>query len=134
MSSTKNALFSLRGSTAAKNAPQNVPSVPPAFQKKSINFAPPPTRRVGTADSNPSANLSKSQDEELDQEAEATEESGEWAEALYEYSSEVSFLIFPFILLIVAYTILLIIIQDPGDLHLQAHQHVLVIEKTSDDW
>lgn len=68
---------SLRGSTAAKNAPAPTVYTPPAFTgKSSAGLPPPPVRRVSTAQA--------AQVPEPEEEA-----AGEWAEALYDYTSEV---------------------------------------------
>ncbi|OBZ71871.1 hypothetical protein A0H81_08084 [Grifola frondosa] len=112
LSSGKNMYNSLRHSTANKTAtpPPVAPPVPSAFPARK-SFAPPPMRRVpstvsvsdAVAPSPPPPIPSRARQEE--------EVNGEWAEAVYDYSSE-----------------------DPGDLELQAEQRVLVVEKTSDDW
>ncbi|KAI0643653.1 hypothetical protein C8Q79DRAFT_928180 [Trametes meyenii] len=115
MSSGKNMFSSLRHSTAAKHATpaQVAPPTPPAFQRKN-DFAPPP-RRVPSTGSTARASVTPSPapapppvPRRAQQEP---EESGEWAEALYEYHSE-----------------------DPGDLDLEEGVRVLIVEKTSDDW
>jgi len=72
-------------------------SIPPAFPKQT-GFLPPPARKA-------------KQDVEPEVEPEQEEEGGEWAQALYEYTSD-----------------------DPGDLNLMEGQHVKVLERTSDDW
>lgn len=61
---------------------------------------------------------------------EEPEPEGEWAEAVYEYSSEVRS-ISKSIVVVSSYDIM---IQDPGDLPLQEGQRVLIVERTSDDW
>ncbi|KAL7282005.1 hypothetical protein ACG7TL_003472 [Trametes sanguinea] len=117
MSSTKNMFSSIRHSTAAKHAPppQVAPPTPPAFPRKNT-FAPPPRRVPSASGSAASANsppppAPPRRQQEPEQEEEEEGESGEWAEALYDYHSE-----------------------DPGDLDLQEGVRVLIVEKTSDDW
>jgi len=100
-SSAKGFYSSLRNSTANKNKaapPPVVPSASAGAGRKGA-YAPPPSRRL----------VAEPPSEE--EEAEEAGAGGEWAEALYEYSS-----------------------SDPGDLQLQARQRVLVVERTSDDW
>jgi abl interactor 2 len=67
---------SLRGSTAAKNAPPAPVHTSAAFAGKKA-FAPPPVRRVSASPAAP-------EPEEAEE-----EEAGEWAEALYDYSGQV---------------------------------------------
>ncbi|KAH9037621.1 SH3-domain-containing protein [Lactarius pseudohatsudake] len=100
--SSAGAMFrSLRGSTAAKNAPPTPVRTPSGlFVPK--KFAPPPVRRVS---------LSPAPEPEPEPEEAEEEEVGEWAEALYDYTSE-----------------------DAGDLHLHAGERVRVTERTSSDW
>ncbi|KAH8999557.1 SH3-domain-containing protein [Lactarius akahatsu] len=105
--SSAGAMFrSLRGSTAAKNAPPTPVRTPSAFVPKKVasTFAPPPVRRVS---------VSPAPEPEPEPEPEEVEEEevGEWAEALYDYTSE-----------------------DAGDLHLHAGERVHVTERTSSDW
>lgn len=78
---------SLRGSTAAKNAPPPTVYTPPAFAgKKASGLPPPPIRRVSTA-----AHVPEPEEDATAQQPESTEEegAGEWAEALYDYTSQV---------------------------------------------
>jgi abl interactor 2 len=80
---------SLRGSTAAKNAPPPTVYTPPAFAgKKAASFAPPPVRRVSAS---APASVAPAPEPEGDAQPEwaEEEEAEEWAEALYEYTSEV---------------------------------------------
>ncbi|KAH9956807.1 hypothetical protein BC827DRAFT_1138969 [Russula dissimulans] len=111
--SSAGAMFrSLRGSTAAKNAPPPTVHTPPAFsggKKASSAFAPPPVRRVGPSSS--SSPASAAPEPEEDAPPESVENAGEWAEALYDYTSE-----------------------EAGDLHLRTGERVLVTEQTSSDW
>jgi hypothetical protein len=74
---------SLRGSTAAKNAPPAPVYTSPAFagKKAASEFAPPPVRRVP-------ASSAASATPELEEE-ETTTTAGAWAEVLYDYTSEV---------------------------------------------
>ncbi|PIL36641.1 hypothetical protein GSI_00330 [Ganoderma sinense ZZ0214-1] len=110
MSSGKNMFSSIRGSTAAKNAgpAQAAPLQPPAF-KRNADFAPPPKRVSSVGAPAPAA--SPAPPPALPRRQPTQEEAGEWAEALYPYTSD-----------------------DPGDLDLEEGDRVLVIEKTSDDW
>lgn len=111
--SSAGAMFrSLRGSTAAKNAPPPPVQTPPAFsgtggKKASSAFAPPPVRRIPSSSS--AAAPTPAPEPEFVEDAQP--EAGEWAEALYDYTSE-----------------------EAGDLHLRAGERVLVTEQTSSDW
>ncbi|KAI9466572.1 SH3-domain-containing protein [Lactarius psammicola] len=107
VSSAGSMFRSLRGSTAAKNAPPAPVRTPSAFvPKKAVStFAPPPVRRVSVSPAAP-----EPEPEPEPEEAEE-EEVGEWVEALYDYTSE-----------------------DAGDLHLRAGERVRVTERTSSDW
>ncbi|KAL1939690.1 hypothetical protein VTO73DRAFT_9723 [Trametes versicolor] len=112
MSSGKNMFNSLRNSTAAKHAApaQVAPPTPPAFQRKN-DFAPPPRRVPSTGSSRSSVISNSAPPPPIPRRTQEPEESGEWAEAMYDYHSE-----------------------DPGDLDLQEGVRVLILEKTSDDW
>jgi len=85
---------SLRGSTAAKNAPPPTVYTPPAFTPKKATgtLPPPPVRRVSAAPAAPTPEP----EEDAEPEPEQEEEAGAWAEALYDYTSEVR-LLFPFV-------------------------------------
>ncbi|OCH84437.1 SH3-domain-containing protein [Obba rivulosa] len=110
VSSAKNMFTSLRNSTVNKAAtpPPVAPPTPAALPRRG-GFAPPPVRRVGsTSDSGTSA---RSPPPPPPPRPHEPEPEGEWAEALYDYTSE-----------------------DPGDLELQAGERVLVVERSSDDW
>jgi abl interactor 2 len=74
---------SLRGSTAAKSAPPAPVHTPPAFVPKKVisTFAPPPVRRVSAS---PAPPVPEPEPEEAEE-----EEVGEWAEVLYDYTSQV---------------------------------------------
>lgn len=65
-------------SSANKNAVHQSPPAPAAFPAKKNPFAPPPVRHADTHTPPPR------------QQAEEEEERGEWAEALYDYESAVS--------------------------------------------
>ncbi|KAF9242922.1 SH3 domain-containing protein [Melanogaster broomeanus] len=78
--------------------------VPPAFPPPKNNFAPPPTSRTASPAPPPPAPRRQVIPE-------AEELQGEWAEVLYDYSSE-----------------------DPGDLAIEAGSRVFVTAKSSDDW
>jgi hypothetical protein len=86
---------SLRGSTAAKSAPPPTVYTPPAFtgKKASSGLPPPPIRRVSTSTSASSSAAHIPEPEEDAPQPESTEEeeeaAGEWAEALYDYTSQV---------------------------------------------
>ncbi|KAL0949201.1 hypothetical protein HGRIS_009279 [Hohenbuehelia grisea] len=116
-SSAKNMFNSLRHSTANKSATPPPMVTPSAFPPKRNAFAPPPVRRVSsTADTHAGANSNGPPPppparHQPPPEPEPEEEEGEWAEAIYEYSS-----------------------TDPGDLEIQAQERVLIIERTSEDW
>ncbi|KAI0273114.1 hypothetical protein BGY98DRAFT_1090814 [Russula aff. rugulosa BPL654] len=102
--SSAGAMFrSLRGSTAAKNAPP--PTRPSAASNPSVS--------TSTSASSSAAHVPEPEEDtaqpEWTEEEEA--ETGEWAEALYDYTS-----------------------QEASDLHLRAGERVLVTEKTSSDW
>ncbi|KAI0082481.1 SH3-domain-containing protein [Panus rudis PR-1116 ss-1] len=120
MSSAKNMFSSLRHSTANKHAtpPPAAPPTPAAFSRKRNEFAPPPQRHISATSSTTSLKSPESISpppppaRARAPEPEPEEEpQGEWAEALYEYTSD-----------------------DPGDLILAEGDRVLVIEKPSDDW
>jgi hypothetical protein len=118
---------SLRGSTAAKSAPPPAVHTPPAFTgRRSNGLPPPPVRRVS-----PAAPVTEPEPTE-------EEEAGEWAEALYDYTSEVgpssSFYLFLHLERVTGCADSLRSLQEAGDLHLQAGERVLVTEKTSSDW
>ncbi|KDQ65057.1 hypothetical protein JAAARDRAFT_52974 [Jaapia argillacea MUCL 33604] len=115
-SSAKNMFSSLRGSTANKTAtpPPIAPPASSAFGQKKQTFAPPPVRRVSSSPSTESEQPSRGPPPAPPRRQQVEEEpevEGEWAEALYDYSSE-----------------------DPGDMELQANQRVLIVERTSGDW
>ncbi|KIK45300.1 hypothetical protein CY34DRAFT_801805 [Suillus luteus UH-Slu-Lm8-n1] len=102
---------------AFKKVPvSNLASIPPAFQPpKAASFGPPPTRRTTseTSASEPSS-AARSPPPIIPRRAvepEPEEPQGEWAEVLYDYSSE-----------------------DPGDLEVQSGSRVFVTAKSSDDW
>ncbi|KDR74454.1 hypothetical protein GALMADRAFT_250411 [Galerina marginata CBS 339.88] len=118
MSSTKGFLGSLR------SKPTSPPAValPPAFAPRQNNFGPPPSRRVASTGSSSAKSPTPEpapppapryqQHEEPEQEEEQEEEAaGEWAEVLYDYDS-----------------------GEAGDLKISEGGHVLVVERTSDDW
>ncbi|KAK7696023.1 hypothetical protein QCA50_000663 [Cerrena zonata] len=118
MSSGKNMFMSLRSSTANKGVtpPAAVPDPPPAFAPRKNTFGPPPVRHV-SATSPPASRSSSAVDTPASPSPPPPparpkqEPAGEWAEALYDYTSD-----------------------DPGDLPLQENDRVLVVEKPSDDW
>ncbi|KAF8898108.1 hypothetical protein CPB84DRAFT_1815719 [Gymnopilus junonius] len=112
-SSTKGFLSSLHNKPAT---PAPVVT-PPAFAPRQNNFAPPPARRAGSTNSltsepappaPPPPPVPRFQPQP---EPEPEEEAGEWAEALYDYNS-----------------------GEAGDLRITEGEHVLVLERTSDDW
>jgi hypothetical protein len=84
---------SLRGSTAAKNAPPPTVYTPPAFagKKASSGLPPPPVRRVSTSTSSSATHLPEPEEDAAQPESMEEEEgeAGEWAEALYDYTSSV---------------------------------------------
>ena len=98
----------------------------PAFAGKKSAFAPPPVRRVSAAP------VPATPEPEEDAQLEPGEEvaSGEWAEALYDYTSEVR-LLFSFLDVL---TRVLRSLKDASDLNLRAGERVWVTEQTSDDW
>ncbi|KAH9938694.1 SH3 domain-containing protein [Fomitopsis serialis] len=75
------------------------------------NFAPPPVRRVDSTASNAANTPSPPPPPPPRPRVPEPEPEGEWAEALYDYTSD-----------------------DPGDLPLEEGDRVLIVEKTSDDW
>ncbi|KAI0733409.1 SH3-domain-containing protein [Fomitopsis betulina] len=110
LSSGKAMFSSLRNSTANKSVspPQVAPPTPSAFPRRA-NFPPPPNRAnctVSHAPSTPSPPPPPPRPRVPEPEPE-----GEWAEAMYEYTSD-----------------------DPGDLTLEEGVRVLIVERTSDDW
>ncbi|KAG1843474.1 SH3 domain-containing protein [Suillus subalutaceus] len=92
-----------------------VVAIPPAFQTpKASSFGPPPTRRTTSETTAVEPSTARSPPPILPRRAvepEPEEPQGEWADALYDYSSE-----------------------DPGDLEIQSGSRVLVTAKSSDDW
>ncbi|KAA1465929.1 hypothetical protein DENSPDRAFT_830628 [Dentipellis sp. KUC8613] len=102
-SSPVNLLSSLRHSTAAKHTPPPAvaPAPAPSFAHKKSAFPPPPSHAPV-----PAATPEPEPEPEPEQ-----GNSGEWAEALYDYKS-----------------------GEDGDLELSANQRVLVVDKTSEDW
>ncbi|KAF8490968.1 SH3-domain-containing protein [Russula emetica] len=116
VSSAGSMFRSLRGSTAAKNAPPPTVYTPPAFTgKKSSGLPPPPVRRVSSSTTASAASAHVPEPEEDAAQPRSTEEeeagAGEWAEALYDYTS-----------------------REASDLPLRVGERVLVTEKTSSDW
>jgi len=117
MSSGKNMFNSLRNSTANKSVIHPPPTLPPAFPPKKNQFSPPPMRRASSnvsTDSSPPVSAHSPAPPPPPRryvEEEPEEPEGEWAEVMYDYSSE-----------------------DPGDLQIKEKQRVLVIEKSSEDW
>jgi len=103
-SSAKNMFTSLRHSTANKSVVHPTPTLPSGFPQKKGQFAPPPTRKVSVGPPPPPPRPKVEEEEEEEPE-------GEWAEVVYDYSSE-----------------------DPGDLEIKANQRVLILEKSSEDW
>ncbi|KAG1753262.1 hypothetical protein EDB19DRAFT_1902915 [Suillus lakei] len=87
---------------AFKKAPTANVAIPPAFQLPKSTYGPPPVRRT----TSPPPILPRRAIE-----PEPEEPQGEWAEVLYDYSSE-----------------------DPGDLEVQSGSRVFVTAKSSDDW
>ena len=134
-SSTGNALSSIYGSIAKKTPtpPDSSPPVPAAFPPKKNTFAPPPVRR-GVSDSQSTHAPPPPPPPPVAQEEPEEEEAhGEWAEALYDYESEVK----------VIHRLGVprrdssarsLCVQEPGDLNIREKQRVLVTERTSDDW
>ncbi|KIJ19806.1 hypothetical protein PAXINDRAFT_178600 [Paxillus involutus ATCC 200175] len=86
-------------------------SVPPAFAPPKNNFAPPPVRRATSVSSGTASPAPVLPRRQLAPEPEPEEPQGEWAEVLYQYTSE-----------------------DPGDLAIEAGSRVWVTAKSSDDW
>lgn len=96
LSSTKNAFMSIRHGTANKHAtpPPVAPPVPAALPGIKDKWGPPPPRRV------PSTSSSRSETKVSPPPppppprpvVEEPEPEGEWAEAMYDYSSEVSYI------------------------------------------
>ena len=91
MSSAGGMFRSLRGSTAAKNAPPPPVYTSPALagKKTASEFAPPPVRRVPA-----SSAAAAAPEPEVEEEEGAGAGAGAWAEALYDYTSEVRLLVF----------------------------------------
>jgi abl interactor 2 len=81
---------SLRNSAAGKPAVQTPPTPPTTFQQKKNQFAPPPVRNVAppvSPERSPSA--PPPPPPPLRPRVQEEEPEGEWAEVLYDYSSEV---------------------------------------------
>ena len=87
----KNFYGSLRNSTANKSKTAPPPVVPSAFAGRKNEFAPPPVRRVasGTPPAPAPKQLQHDQEQEEQEQDQEGQEEGEWAEALYEYTSSV---------------------------------------------
>ncbi|KAG2130998.1 uncharacterized protein EDB93DRAFT_947176 [Suillus bovinus] len=99
---------------AFKKAPTVNVAMPPAFPVPKTSYGPPPTRRTTSETSAAEPSAARSPPPSLPRRAvepEPEEPQGEWAEVLYDYSSE-----------------------DPGDLEVQSGSRVLVTAKSSDDW
>jgi hypothetical protein len=101
---------------AFKKSPvTHVVAIPPAFQPpKASSYGPPPTRRTTSETSATEPSAARSPPPIIPRRAvepEPEEPQGEWAEVLYDYSSE-----------------------DPGDLEVQSGSRVFVTAKSSDDW
>jgi len=86
------------------------PPPAPSFAAKKNAFTAPPVRRAPSS-TGPPAPPPRRQPTPPPDEPEEEEEQGEWAEALYDFTS-----------------------AESTDLELEAKQRVLVVEKTSDDW
>ncbi|OSX60494.1 hypothetical protein POSPLADRAFT_1147923 [Postia placenta MAD-698-R-SB12] len=114
ISSGKAMFSSLRNSTANKTAtpPPVAPPTPPAFASRKNNLgAPPPVRRVNSATSIASRAETAPSPPPPPPPRPHQEPEGDWAEVVYDYSSE-----------------------DPGDLEIKEGERVLIVERTSDDW
>jgi hypothetical protein len=86
-SSAKNFFGSIRSSTANKSAASPAPVIPSAFGPRKNEFAPPPVRRAGSGAASAPAPAEEPAAEEAERGG-----VGEWAEALYDYSSSVRLL------------------------------------------
>ncbi|KAF9224400.1 SH3-domain-containing protein [Gyrodon lividus] len=110
--STNSSLERVASPGAEKPPTTPVASIPSAFSSPRNNFGPPPVRRVTSEASSgiapPAPTFPRRQ---LAPEPEPEEPQGEWADVLYDYSSE-----------------------DPGDLAIEAGSRVWVTAKSSDDW
>lgn len=96
---------SLRGSTAAKNAPPPAVYTPPAFagRRASSGLPPPPIRRASTSTSASSAAYAPEPEEDPGHpETMEEEEAGDWAEVLYDYTSEVR--VIPVLLIFISFS------------------------------
>lgn len=113
ISSGKAMFSSLRNSTATKAAspPQVAPPTPAAFAPKRNQFAPPPVRRMDSTASKVNKTPSPPPPPPPPPARPQQEEMGDWAEALYDYSSD-----------------------DPGDLNIQTGERLLIVDRDSDDW
>lgn len=91
MSSGKNMFVSLRNSTANKSATPSLvaPPTPAAFPPKQNNYAPPPVRRVTSTSSRNETKSTSPVPPPAPPRRKEVEPEGEWAEALYDYVSEV---------------------------------------------
>ncbi|KAG6883838.1 hypothetical protein C0992_007656, partial [Termitomyces sp. T32_za158] len=140
--SSKGAMFgSMYHGNKTKNPPPVAPIPPPAFPAKKNAFAPPPSRTATAAAESPAFPVRQpvpvpapapEPQPQPQPEPEAEEEShGEWALALYDYTSQVAFLV---LCSLHAPPHLPYTVQEPGDLQIKENEHVLVTERTSDDW
>lgn len=112
-------------------------TVPPAFVAPKNTFGPPPVRRV-TSETPASATSAGSggggaqrHAAPAEPEPEPEAAAGEWAEVLYDYSSEVRRGTRGGVIKGLMGTRSM---QDPGDLTIEAGTRVLVIARSSDDW
>jgi len=96
---------------ALKKDPVAHVAIPSAFPIAKNTFGPPPVRRATSETNTTETAKSPPVLPRRQAEPEPEEPEGEWAEVLYDYSSE-----------------------DPGDLKIQAGTHVLVTAKSSEDW
>jgi len=86
-------------------------AAPPAFAPRQNNFNPPPSRRAGSTSSVTPEPAPSPPPRFQPEPGPEEEETGEWAEALYDYDS-----------------------GERGDLKITEGEHILVLERTSDDW
>jgi abl interactor 2 len=101
-------------STVKSPPAHQTPFVPPAFAPKKNAFSPPP----------------KHEPEPEPEPEEEEQAQGEWAEALYDYHSAVSYFLCSMVFLFMFDRL----DQEPGDLPIREGQQVWVTDRTSTDW
>lgn len=110
--------------------------IPPAFVAPKNTYGPPPVRR-SASETNTSTGTSVSggtvgtrSQRQAVPEPESEVEEGEWAEVLYDYTSEVR----RENKVVEVDVVRRFVLQDPGDLEIETGTRVFVTDKSSEDW